>query len=88
MRGQELTNEQQVNVIRAERVAEIANLQFSADQSRVLRNSELVQTFDLTNVTNAQAKLLADAAALTQVDVTNLSNEQQAAQQKANASYS
>ena len=32
-----------------------------------------------------QAKLLADAAALTQVDVTNLSNEQQAAQQKAAA---
>jgi len=85
MRGQELTNEQQVNVIRAERLAEIANLQFNADQTRVLRNSELVQTFDLTNVTNSQAKLLADAAALTQVDVTNLSNEQQAAQQKANA---
>ena len=85
MRGQELTNEQQVNVIRAERLAEIANLQFNADQTRVLRNSELVQTFDLTNVTNAQAKLLADAAALTQVDVANLSNEQQAAQQKANA---
>ena len=85
MRGQELTNEQQVNVIRADRIAEIANLQFSADQTRVLRNSELVQTFDITNVTNEQAKLLADAAALTQVDVTNLSNEQQAAQQKANA---
>tara|TARA_R100001591_G_scaffold115709_1_gene131633 strand:+ start:367 stop:4662 length:4296 start_codon:yes stop_codon:yes gene_type:complete len=85
MRGQELTNEQQVNVIRADRIAEIANLQFSADQTRVLRNSELVQTFDITNITNEQAKLLADAAALTQVDVTNLSNEQQAAQQKANA---
>ncbi len=85
MRGQELTNEQQVNVIRADRISEIANLQFSADQTRVLRNSELVQTFDITNVTNDQAKLLADAAALTQVDVTNLSNEQQTAQQKANA---
>mgnify|MGYP005989515443 CR=1 FL=1 len=85
MRGQELTNEQQVNVIRAERIAEIANLQFSADQTRVLRNAELAQTVDLTNLTNNQAKLLADAAALTQVDVTNLSNEQQVAQQKANA---
>ena len=85
MKGQELTNKQQVNIVRSERIAEIANMQFTADQQTAVRNSELAQTVDLANLSNVNAKVLADAASMSQVDVTNLDNRQQAAQQKAAA---
>ena len=50
-----------------------------------MRTSELANTVDLSNLSNRNAKVMADAAAMSQVDITNLNNRQQAAQQKAAA---
>ena len=62
MKGQELSNKQQVSIIKAERIAEIANVNFTAEQSRALQNAQLTQNVDLANLSNSQAKLLADCA--------------------------
>ena len=41
----------------------------------------MAQTVDLTNLNAKNAKVMADAATLSQMDMTNLNNRQQAAVQ-------
>jgi hypothetical protein len=45
----------------------------------------MAQTINLENLSNRQAKVMADAAAMSQVDLTNLNNRQQAQVQTAQA---
>ena len=68
-----------MRVSNAARVADIANINFSAEQQIALENSRMAQTVDLANLNNKQAKIMADAAALTNLDMAELNNRQQAA---------
>lgn len=81
--GQEFTQEFQARVQNAARVAEVANLNFSAEQTIALENSRAVNTMNLQNLTNRQAMIMAEAAALSNLEVQNLNNRQQAAVQNA-----
>ena len=73
----------QSKVLNAQKVSDIANLNFTADQQIVLENARMAQTADLANMNAVNAKLLADAAAMAQMDLKNLDNKQQAAVQNA-----
>ena len=81
--GMEFDQEFQAKVRNAARIAEIANVNFSAEQAIALENSKMAQTVDLANLSNRQAKVIADASILSQLDLTNLNNRQQSAVQNA-----
>ncbi len=81
--GQEFDQAFQVKVQNASRIADIANLNFTAEQQVALENSRIANTMNLQNLSNQQALVMAEAAALSQLDIANLNNRQQAAAQNA-----
>jgi len=81
--GQEFDQAFQARVQNSARIADIANANFTADQSVALENSRNANSVNLANISNKQALIMAQAAAISQLDMKNLSNEQQAAVQNA-----
>ena len=81
--GQEFDQAFQARVQNSARIADIANINFTADQSVALENSRNANSVNLANMSNKQSLIMAQAAAISQLDMKNLSNEQQAAVQNA-----
>ncbi len=81
--GQEFDQAFQARVANAAKIADVANLNFNAEQQVILENSRIANTFELQNLSNKQALVMAEAASLSQLDMANLSNRQQAAVQNA-----
>ena len=81
--GQEFDQAFQARVQNAAKISDIANMNFTADQTIQLENSRNAQTLSLTNLSNSQAMVMAEAAALAGLDTQNLNNRQQAAVQNA-----
>ena len=81
--GQEFDQAFQARVANAARIADVANMNFTAEQQVALENSRIANTMNLQNLNNNQAMVMAEAAALANLDVANLNNRQQAAVQNA-----
>jgi len=81
--GQEFDQTFQAKVQNAAKVADVANMNFTAEQQVALENSRVANTMNLQNLSNTQAMVMAEAAALAQLDTQNLNNRQQAAVQNA-----
>ena len=81
--GMEFDQAFQARVQKAGRIADVANMNFTADQQIALENSRIANTMNLQNLSNSQAMVMAEAAALSQLDMANLNNRQQAAVQNA-----
>ena len=77
--GQEFDQAFQTRVVNAARVADIANLNFNAQQQVALENARLAQTMDLANLTKRQSLVMAEAAQIANLETANLNNRQQAA---------
>ena len=82
---QEFDQEFQTRVKNAARIADIADLNFSAEQTVQLENSRLANSMNLENLNNRQALVIAEASALASMDLSNLNNRQQAAVQNASS---
>ena len=50
-------------------------MQFSADQQVALENSRAANTMQLQNLSNRQAVVMAEAAAISQLDIANLTTD-------------
>ena len=83
--GQEFDQAFQSRVANASKVSDIANMNFTAEQQVALENSNIGNTVNLANLSNRQAKIMAEASALANMDMSNLNNRQQAAVQNAQA---
>ena len=83
--GQEFDQAFQTKVKNAARIAEVANINFTAEQTVALENARIANSVNIANLDARNAKVLADAATLSQLDVTNLSNLQQSKVQNAQA---
>ena len=83
--GQEFNQAFQARVANASRIADAANMNFTAEQQVALENSRIANTINLENLGNRQAMVMAEAASLSQLDMANLNNRQQAAVQNAQA---
>lgn len=83
--GQEFDQNFQTRVLNAAKVADIANMNFTAEQNIAMENSRIVNTMNLENLNNRQSMVMAQAAALANMDTANLNNRQQAAVQNAQA---
>jgi len=81
--GMEFDQAFQARVQNSARIGDIANMNFTAEQSIALENSRVANTMNLANLSNSQAMVMAEAAALSQLDMANLSNRQQASVQNA-----
>tara|TARA_B100000497_G_scaffold13845_1_gene15916 strand:+ start:13467 stop:15380 length:1914 start_codon:yes stop_codon:yes gene_type:complete len=81
--GQEFDQAFQSRVMNASKVSDVANMNFTAEQTIALENSRIANTMNLANLNNKQAMVMAEAAALSNLDMANLSNRQQAAVQNA-----
>ena len=81
--GQEFDQAFQARVQNAAKIADVANMNFTAEQQIALENSRIANTMNLQNLSNKQAMVIAEAAAVSQLEQQNLSNEQQAAVQNA-----
>ena len=81
--GQEFDQAFQSRVLNSNKISEVANMQFTADQQIAIENAQLAGTMNLANLSNRQGVVMAEAAALSQLDVANLSNRQQAQVQNA-----
>ena len=77
--GQEFDQAFQSRVANAARIADVANMNFTAEQQVALENSRIANSMNLANLSNNQALVMAEAAALAQMDASNLNNRQQAA---------
>jgi hypothetical protein len=75
----------QTRVLNAAKVADVANMNFTAEQNIALENSRAVNTMNLANLDARQGMVMAQAAALSNLDMANLNNRQQAAVQNAQA---
>mgnify|MGYP003633656302 CR=1 FL=1 len=75
--GQEFDQAFQSRVLNSNKISEIANMQFTADQEIAIENAQLAGTVNLANLSNRQGVVMAEAAALSQVDMANLNNRQQ-----------
>ena len=69
----------QSRVMNSAKIADIANMNFNADQQIALENSRMANTMNLNNLSNRQALVMAEAGALANIDMANLSNRQQSA---------
>ena len=83
--GQEFDQNFQSRVLNAAKVADVANMNFTAEQNIAMENSRIVNTMNLENLNNRQSMVMAQAAALANMDTANLNNRQQAAVQNAQA---
>ena len=81
--GQEFDQAFQARVQNSSRIADIANMNFTAEQQVALENSRAANTMNLANLSNKQAGVMAEAAAIANMDMANLNNRQQAAVQNA-----
>ena len=81
--GQEFDQAFQARVQNSARIGDIANMNFTAEQTIALENSRAANTMELSNLSNRQGKVMAQAAALSNLELANLSNAQQAAVQNA-----
>ena len=81
--GQEFDQNFQSRVANAAKVSDVANMNFTAEQTIALENSRVANTVNLANLDNKQGMIMAQAAALSNLDITNLNNRQQAAVQNA-----
>ena len=81
--GIEFDQQFQARVLNSARIGDIADKNFTADQTIALENSRAVNTMNLNNLSNEQALVLAEAAALTGLESSSLNNRQQAAVQNA-----
>tara|TARA_R100001591_G_C4346318_1_gene182020 strand:- start:13 stop:2184 length:2172 start_codon:yes stop_codon:yes gene_type:complete len=81
--GQEFDQAFQARVQNAAKIADVANMNFTAEQQIALENSRIANTMNLANLNNNQAMVMAEASALANLDMANLSNRQQAAVQNA-----
>lgn len=81
--GQEFDQAFQARVMNASKISDVANMNFTAEQTIALENSRIANTMNLANLNNKQAMVMAEAAALSNLDMANLSNRQQAAVQNA-----
>ena len=77
--GMEFDQAFQARVQNASRIADVANMNFTAEQQIALENSRIANTMNLTNLSNRQAKVMAEASALANLDMANLNNQQQSA---------
>lgn len=75
----------QTRVLNAAKVADVANMNFTAEQNIALENSRAVNSMNLANLDARQGMVMAQAAALVNLDMANLNNRQQAAVQNAQA---
>ena len=82
--GQEFDQSFQARVQNSARIADIANRNFTAEQTIALENSRAANTVNLNNLSNRQALVMAEASALAQLDTANLNARQQASVQNAN----
>ena len=83
--GQEFDQAFQTKVLNAAKIADIANINFTAEQTIALENAKLAQTVDLANLSNEQALVMARAAQIANLESANLDNRQKAALQNAQA---
>jgi len=83
--GQEFDQGFQSRVANSAKISDIANMNFTAEQSVALENSRSANTMNLANLNNNQAMVMGQAAALANLDMANLANHQQAAVQNAQA---
>ena len=81
--GQEFDQAFQTRVQNSAKIADVANMNFTAEQSIALENSRTANTMNLSNLSNSQAMVIAEASALSNLDMSNLSNRQQSAVQNA-----
>ena len=81
--GQEFDQAFQARVQNSARIGDIANKNFTAEQTIALENSRAANTINLNNLSNRQALVMAEASALANLDTANLSNRQQSAVQNA-----
>ena len=81
--GQEFDQAFQARVQNSARIGDIANMNFTAEQTIALENSRAANTMELSNLSNRQGKVMAQASALSNLELANLSNAQQAAVQNA-----
>lgn len=81
--GQEFDQAFQARVMNASKISDVANMNFTAEQTVALENSRIANTMNMANLNNRQAMVMAEAAALSNLDMANLSNRQQAAVQNA-----
>jgi hypothetical protein len=77
--GQEFDQTFQTKVLNAAKIADVANMNFTAQQQIALENARLAQTMDLANLSNRQALVMAEAAQIANLETANLNNRQQAA---------
>jgi hypothetical protein len=75
--GQEFDQAFQARVMNAAKVSDIANMNFTAEQTIAIENSRAANTMEMANLSNKQGLIMAEAAALSQLDMANLNNRQQ-----------
>mgnify|MGYP005991131711 CR=1 FL=1 len=80
---QEFDEEFQTRTLNASKISDIADTNFTAEQTIQLENSRAANTMNLNNLSNRQALVVAQASALANMDLSNLNNRQQAAVQNA-----
>ena len=83
--GQEFDQAFQARVANSAKISDVANMNFTAEQSIALENSRNANTMNLNNLSNNQAMVMAQAASVANLEQQNLSNQQQAAVQNAKA---
>ena len=81
--GQEFDQAFQSRVQNSAKISDIANMNFTAEQTIALENSRTANTMNLSNISNSQAMVMAEASALSNLDMSNLNNRQQSAVQNA-----
>jgi len=83
--GIEFDQEFQAKVKNAARISEVANINFTAEQTIALENARLTNTMDVANLNARSAKTVADTAALASLERQNLSEINKAAADNAQA---
>ena len=83
--GIEFDQEFQSKVKNAARISEIANMNFTAEQTIALENARLTNTMEIANLSAKSAKTVADTAALASLERENLSAINKAAADNADA---
>ncbi len=83
--GIEFDQEFETKVKNAARISEVANMNFTAEQTIALENARLTNTMNIANLEASSAKTVADTAALASLERANLSAVNQAAADNAQA---
>ena len=81
--GQEFDQAFQARVQNASKIADVANMNFTAEQQVALENSRNANSMNMANLTNSQALIMAEAASISNLEIGSLNNRQQASVQNA-----